>query len=85
LDLKNKVESHAFGEKSHGSTLHEQAKEIEMLRHELSEQEKMLVTLKISGMYAFVYVCSRAKSMDCISLQYDILSVKMLMHVSLDI
>jgi hypothetical protein len=53
LGLKNKVQSRGFGEKSHESALHEQAKEIEVLRHELSEQEKMLVTLKINGMYAF--------------------------------
>jgi hypothetical protein len=53
LNLKNKVESCAFGEKSREAALHEQAKEIEMLTHELLEQEKMLVTLKISGMYAF--------------------------------
>jgi hypothetical protein len=53
LDLKFKVESRAFGEKIHEAALHEEAKEIEMLRHELSEQGKMLVTLKFKGMYAF--------------------------------
>jgi hypothetical protein len=59
LDLKYKVESHAFVVKSHEAALHEQAKEIEMLRHMFSEQQKMRFRLKIKGMYAFIYVYFR--------------------------
>jgi hypothetical protein len=53
LDLKNKVESRAFVVKSHETDLHEQAKEIEMLRTDLSEQEKMIFRLNMMGMCAF--------------------------------
>jgi hypothetical protein len=53
LDLKNKVESCAVVVKSHEAASLEQAKEIKMLRHKLSKQEKMLFKLKSKGMYAF--------------------------------
>jgi hypothetical protein len=53
LDLKNKVESLAFVVKSHEEDLHEETKEIEMLKKELLEQEKVIFTLKMKGMYAF--------------------------------
>jgi hypothetical protein len=39
--------------KRHEAPLLEQAEEIKMLKHRLSEQEKMLVKLKVKGMYAF--------------------------------
>jgi hypothetical protein len=53
LDLKNKVESRAFVLKSHEEALHEQAREIKKLNHQLSELEKILIKLKMKGMYAF--------------------------------
>jgi hypothetical protein len=53
LDLKNKDESRISVVESGEVDLHEQAMEIEMLRHELSEQEKMLVRLDVNGMYSF--------------------------------
>jgi hypothetical protein len=39
--------------KNYKAALHEQAKEFEMLRCKLSEQEKMLVKLKVKGRYTF--------------------------------
>jgi hypothetical protein len=53
LDLKYEVESRAFVVESDEADLHEQAKELKMLKHELSEQEKMLVILSNNGVYAF--------------------------------
>jgi hypothetical protein len=77
-----KVDSGAFVVKSNESDLHEQAKDIEMLRAELSELERMIFKVNMNGMCALLYICSRVKSVDYRSLQYDILSVKMLMRVS---
>jgi hypothetical protein len=77
LDLKNNVDALAFFVMSHGAALHEQAKEIKKLRHKLSEHEKVIFKLCRKGMYAFVYVCGRVKTVDCRLLQYDILLVKM--------
>jgi hypothetical protein len=65
LDLRSEVESYAFAVKSHGTALQGQASEIEMLRHELLEQENMIFKLCMKGMFAFCYVCSRGKSVDC--------------------
>jgi hypothetical protein len=53
LDLTNKAESGAFVVKCHEAAFHERAKEIKKLRHELSEQEKLIFKLKINGKYAF--------------------------------
>jgi hypothetical protein len=39
--------------KSHDAAVHEQAMEIKKLNHQLSEQEKLFVKLKVKGMYAF--------------------------------
>jgi hypothetical protein len=52
LDLKNKVESRAFGLKSHEVALHEQAVEVKKLSHLLSEEEFMIYKLKMKGLYA---------------------------------
>jgi hypothetical protein len=51
--LKNKVEPRGFTGKSHEGDLNDQGVEIQMLRHKLLEQEKMIFELKIKGMYAF--------------------------------
>jgi hypothetical protein len=53
LELKNKVESPGFGEKNHETTLLEQAKEIDLLKHELSELGKMIFKLNMKGVYGF--------------------------------
>jgi hypothetical protein len=71
--------------KSHEAALHQQTKEIQMLQHMFSDQEEMIFKLNRMGMYAFGYVCCRVKSMDYRSVQYDILSVKMFLHVCLEV
>jgi hypothetical protein len=71
--------------KSHGAALQVQAKEIKKLRHKLTEHKKVIFKLCMKGMYAFVCVCSKVKSVDWTLLHYDILSVKMFMHVSLEV
>jgi uncharacterized protein YuzE len=53
LDLKYEVESRAFVVESDEAYIHVQAKEIEMLKDELSAEEKILIKLNINGMFAF--------------------------------
>jgi hypothetical protein len=53
LVLKYKVQTHAFVGKSCEAALHEKAKEIKKLRHDLSELEKMILKLNMKGMYTF--------------------------------
>jgi hypothetical protein len=38
---------------SHEEVLHEKDKESEMLKHELSEQQMMILELNMKGIYAF--------------------------------
>jgi hypothetical protein len=85
LDLKIKVESCGFGEKGLEAALDEKAKEVEMLRHKLSGQEKFVFKLQIDGMYALLYVYNRVDSVVYMLLQCEIPSVKMFMHVSLEV
>jgi hypothetical protein len=53
LDLKNKVETRAFVVKSHEGALHEEAKEIKMLKHKLSKLEKVIFKFNMKGVYVF--------------------------------
>jgi hypothetical protein len=56
-----------------------------MLRRKLSEREMIIYELNMKGMYTFLYVYSRVDSVVCMLLQYDIPSVKMFMHVSVEV
>jgi hypothetical protein len=85
LGLKNKVESRAFVVKCYEAGLHEQKKQIKKLRHKLSRRKKMIFKLCMKGMYVFVWVYSMVICVDCRLLQYDVLSVKMFIQVSLEV